>query len=139
MKRRMSPESYRLSPRQAVVAMAILAFVLSTLFPSHFHLHHAGGSGAHVAGHEHVVVAHGHDIGDLTHTEAGHELSGGGEIVPKSQSPVSWVMALITVLLLLPLLAREACGRPPTAHRRLTCFDRNNTPPLRAPPRGAFS
>lgn len=139
MKRHMSPESCKLSPRQAAAAMVILAFVLSTLFPSHFHLDHAGESGVHVASHEHVVVAHGHGIGDFGHTAAGHELSGGGEIVAKSQSPFSWVMVLITVLLLLPLLAREGCGRPPRAHRRLPRFDRHNTPPLRAPPRGAFS
>ena len=133
----MNPALHRIDAhRRGISHLLILAFLLLTLFPAHYHLHHAdehsgAGTGAHVAD------LHGHgDAGADDHEDGAHTVALTTDIALKSSGVQMPLLALfLTLTILLPVTAREIRPRPEPVDRKPPRLHRYDTPPLRAPPR----
>jgi hypothetical protein len=120
--------------------MLALAFLSWTLFPHHYHLHHADGSapqGSGIQAHAASVHVHAHAASDdIAHHEDAHIIKAVADAPLKFQgSKLGWVAILLTFLLLLPLFTQVGRTHPLALAQPLPRFNRHAIPPLRAPPR----
>ena len=118
--------------------MLILAFLSLTLFPYHYHLHHAADTQAHDVGiQDHVIDIHGHlDASGFSHHDDSHTINPVTDVpIKKSNVPLQLVFVLLTLLLIMPLLTQKVRQHPRSVKHRLPLSNFYTTPPLRAPPR----
>ncbi len=118
--------------------MLILAFLSLTLFPHHYHLHHAADPVTQdVSLQNHVIDIHAHaDISDSSHHDAAHIIKPATDLsLKKPGLQLPWVVILMTLLLTMPLLALQGRLNPLSIKHWSPSSNLYTNPPLRAPPR----
>lgn len=127
--------------KKAFSWLLMLAFLSLTLFPYHYHLHHANDPAeVGVAAPSHVLDTHFYaGTGDSDdhpgdHNDS-HTIESSSDITVKSSSFQLPLLALLFVFsLLLPLNKREKHLRLSALDQKRPSLNPYNTPPLRAPP-----
>lgn len=114
--------------------LLVLAVLLVTLLPAHYHLHHLYS--ADTATHGHVIDLHLaiDEMGDSHHDEAGSIASSPDGIVKKSNAAFPLFIALAIVLAILPILTTRTIIRPVHKNAGLKQSYPYFSPLLRAPP-----
>ncbi len=123
------------SSERVISLMLVLGLLSFSLFPHHFHLHHADAS-VDAGAVAHVIHAHQHIGVEDAGSNDSHTLEASSDITIKSPGPLIPILALVfLVALLLPRqrLTRYRLSRVGTYP--CPSFVPHNTPPLRAPPR----
>jgi hypothetical protein len=124
--------------KRGISFLLIPAFLLLTLFPFHFHLHHADDGVAHdSAAYTHTIDLHVlSDFADSNHHKNSHAIDPTAYASFKISGlrlPL-FILAFSVLLLLLPGAQRIRYSLVYVIHG-FTQKTRYNTPPLRAPPR----
>ena len=114
--------------------LLVLAVLLITLLPAHYHLHHLYSTAT--ATHAHVIDLHLtiDEVGDSHHDEAASIASSPDGIVKKSTAAFPLFIALAIVLTILPILKTRTLIHPAHKNTALQQSYPHFTPPLRAPP-----
>ena len=124
--------------KEGISWLLILAFMSLTLFPYHYHLHHAADTQAHEIGiQDHIIDIHGHhDASGFSHHDSSHTINPVSDVpVKKSGVQLQLVIILLTLVLIIPLLTQKFRQHPRAIKHRLPLSSLYTTPPLRAPPR----
>ncbi|HEY9198278.1 MAG TPA: hypothetical protein VIR60_02855 [Gammaproteobacteria bacterium] len=124
--------------RHTISWILVVALLLLTLVPFHYHLHHADQPPSDAAS----VPAHVTDIhilggsNESDHHDGTHTLEPTPDIALKQNGVhLPLFAALLVLSVLLPLVAGLSLKPAAVSAQRLPRFHRHNTPPLRAPPR----
>jgi hypothetical protein len=123
--------------KRGISFLLIPAFLLLTLFPFHFHLHHADGAAAHdPAASPHTIDMHVlSNIADADHHSGSHAIDPTAYAASKiSALQLPLFIAAFALLLLLPRV-QQLRYQPISDIHAFTQHARYTFPPLRAPPR----
>jgi hypothetical protein len=114
--------------------LLVLAILLVTLLPAHYHFHHLGSAG--MDSHAHVIDLHfaTDKTGATHHDEAGSIAASPDGMVKKSNAAFPLLFALAIVLTILPILKTRFIVRPVHKNTGLKQSYPHFTPLLRAPP-----
>ncbi|MBU1191652.1 MAG: hypothetical protein KKE76_08060 [Gammaproteobacteria bacterium] len=130
--------SIKAARKEGISWLLILAFLSLTLFPHHYHLHHAAEAQTHDVGiQDHVIDIHGHaDASGFNHHDDGHTIKPATDVsIKKSGVQLQLVIILLALLLIIPIVAQNVRQHPRSVKHRLPLSSLYTTPPLRAPPR----
>ncbi len=124
--------------RDAISWMLVVALLLLTLFPFHYHLHHDASAQVDGSpGHDHVTDIHFlADANGAEHHEVGHTVDSAVNPTLKYNNVLSHIFAiLLTLLVLYPIRTLTFSHVQLALSQRLPRITRHSNPPLRAPPR----
>jgi hypothetical protein len=124
--------------KREVSYLLITALLVLTLFPFHFHMHHADDMASHGSDtYSHTIDVHVYaDVSDVEHHGDGHAIEPTTYTTLKIstlQLPL-FITAFAILTLLLPV-TQHVRFRLGSVNCRISRYFRYSNPPLRAPPR----